>query len=91
MSTSTSVVSDPNAEDSEKKFKKISFIDNVISEDHADYLQMIFNDNYPWMTGPTAYADDNFWSNYSLLYNKDPDNTISSIAFAVNTLYTSET
>ena len=75
MSTSTSVVSDPNAEDSEKKFKKISFIDNVISEDHADYLQMIFNDNYPWVTGPTAYADDNFWSNYSLLYNKDPDNT----------------
>ena len=70
------VISDPNAEDSEKKFKKISFIDNVISEDHSDYLQMIFNDNFPWTAGATTYANDGFWTNHSMLYSKDPERPI---------------
>ena len=76
MTSSTGVVSDPNAEDSERNSKKIQFIDNVISEDHADYLQLIFNDNFPWYASPSTYAQDQFWSNSVVLYNKDESNPI---------------
>ena len=76
MTSFSGVVSDPNAEDSERSTKKIQFIDNVISEDHADYLQMIFNDNFPWYASPSTYAQDQFWSNSVVLYNKDESNPI---------------
>ena len=76
MTSFSGVVSDPNAEDSERSTKKIQFIDNVISEDHSDYLQMVFNDNFPWYASPSTYAQDQFWSNSAVLYNKDESNPI---------------
>ena len=73
MTSFSGVVSDPNAEDSERSTKKIQFIDNIISEDHADYLQMIFNDNFPWYTSSVS---GDFWSNSVVLYNKDDLNPV---------------
>ena len=56
----------------------IQVIDNVISEEHQNYLMEIFHDDFAWYMSPTAYEKDASWSNSAVLYSTDKRKPIMS-------------
>ena len=56
----------------------IQVIDNVISEEHQNYLMDIFHDDFAWYMSPTAYEKDASWSNSAVLYSTDKRKPIMS-------------